>query len=80
MMLLPFLLSFSYIGALPATHIDPMPRPTISNLTSSEGGYYPSGSVATILSTVNSTIGFYQVVNVLDSFAPMIGPSIRVTE
>jgi hypothetical protein len=79
MMLLSFLLFFRSIAALLATDIDPIPKPTISNPISSGMGC-PSGTLATVITTANSTTGSYQMVNTLDAFTSMIGPGVPVIE
>ena len=79
MELLVFLFLLSRTAALLAIPIDPVPRPSISNLTLSGNGC-PSGSVVTELHTINSTTGSYQVANYLDSFTPYIGPLTTVKD
>ncbi|KAF1992899.1 hypothetical protein P154DRAFT_540849 [Amniculicola lignicola CBS 123094] len=79
MKLLTFFFALSYTSVLQAIDIEPIPRPSISNLKFSGNGC-PSGSVATALYTVYNTTGSYQVVNTLDSFTPYIGPGTAVRD
>ena len=73
MKFLTSLLFFHYIAALSTTDIDPIPNITLSNLTSS-GGACLNGSVNTVLTTINSTTGVYQMKHILEAFTPWTEP------
>jgi hypothetical protein len=73
MKLLTSLLLFHCIAAVPTTDIDPIPNIALNNLTSS-GGACLNGSVNTVLTTVNSTTGVYQIKYILEAFTPWTEP------
>ena len=71
MKLLTFLLFLRCAIALPTTTLDPIPSITLSNPTSS-GGACPNASVNTLVTTINSTTGVYQMKHTLDAFTPWV--------
>ncbi|KAK0721714.1 hypothetical protein B0T26DRAFT_673505 [Lasiosphaeria miniovina] len=73
MILVSLLFFLGCTAAAQATDIDPVPRLTSRSGTYSGNGC-PQGSVATSISTSNSTTGTYQLLISLDRAIPSIGP------